>query len=184
MNVEILESERDKNEQNVDDPYVKYEHLEKVCSRAALAKYKGEQQKQMDAMKKGFNYVISVDDLAILYPEDLQNLTTGSKMIDLNDWRANTLYTGIYKTYKDEHGGADHPSIEAFWSYLAKNSERRQLELFKYATAYRRVPVEGFGNLKDGRKFTINPFLPKPLEAKDEHGKPLNDSYLPDADAW
>lgn len=154
-----------------------------MYSRGVLEKYKKYHLKQLDAMKRGLNYVISADDLAILYPGDLQNLTTGSDSIDLNDWRANTEYTGIYKTWKDEHDGADHPSVEAFWSYLAKNPNQ-QLEVLKYATAYRRVPVGGFGNLKDGRKFKIEPLLRKALDAKDQHGKLLNDTILPDAAAW
>lgn len=78
----------------------------------------------------------------------------GSSEIDIDDWKANTIYKGDYTE--------DHPTIVLFWKVLTEDPDLRR-KIFKYATGYRMVPVGGMASLKDGFKFTISlPLKPTP----------------------
>lgn len=183
IRTEMLPSELDEGEALDDENIVKYKHREQVYTRCTIAIFLDDRTRQVAAMKEGLNSIISDENLSALFPADLQALITGSSNIDLKDWMDNTEYAGIYKTYRDEHNGEDHPTIKFFWKFLEEHPEEK-LRLFIYATGYRLVPSGGMGKLKDGRKFSIDSLQRHPLDAVDGNGNLINDTYYPDTVSW
>ena len=74
----------------------------------------------------------------------------------MDDWRANTDYTGEY-----ERKGAAHKVVKWFWEVVqGEFSEEQRARLLQFVTGTSGVPAQGFralqGNDGNIRKFTVN----------------------------
>ena len=77
------------------------------------------------------------------------------KIIDLNDWKLNTIYKGNYNN--------ENETIKIFWEILNNLNQNELMIFFEFCTGLCNVPVDGFGSLKGiGNKimkFTIEPLM-------------------------
>ena len=126
--------------------------IEKVIYYETYYKYK----EPMDKIKEGFYSVIKDDIIGQFYTSrELDFEIVGFKIIDLKDWKANTVYKGVYNE--------NHPTIKMFWEYLSKMKQEDLMKFFEFCTGLCNVPVNGFGSLKGIgnkiQKFTIEPLI-------------------------
>ena len=77
------------------------------------------------------------------------------KIIDLNDWKLNTIYKGNFNS--------ENNTIKMFWDVLSNLNQKELMTFFEFCTGLCNVPVDGFGSLKGiGNKimkFTIEPLI-------------------------
>lgn len=114
---------------------------------------------QMEALMKGFNYLIApeliVDKLGT---QEFEALIAGNQIIDIQDWKENTIYTG-YNTYS--------PTVRWFWEFVDKCSEEERKRLLKFVTSSSSVPIEGFKGLKNGNGEDYKFKIVKAINAND-----------------
>uniref|UniRef100_A0A0K0DGK7 HECT-type E3 ubiquitin transferase n=1 Tax=Angiostrongylus cantonensis TaxID=6313 RepID=A0A0K0DGK7_ANGCA len=80
----------------------------------------------------------------------LELVLSGSREIDIEDWRRNTEYRGGYFD--------DHVVIEWFWDRVAQMSNADRLKLLQFVTGTPSIPFEGFAMLRGSngpKRFTI-----------------------------
>ena len=65
--------------------------------------------KQIDTFLEGLYDVVPQKLINLLTVQDLKKLLEGASNINIDDWKAYTLYTG-------EDAYENHPTIEAFWN--------------------------------------------------------------------
>ena len=75
-------------------------------------------------------------------------LLNGPQVIDINDWKQNTLYKGYKHTDQQ---------IVWFWNVVSKFDQKKLANLLHYCTGSTRVPILGFKYLESNRN-TINKF--------------------------
>ena len=51
---------------------------------------------KVDALLKGFYSIMTHDIVKIFSLEEFDFLISGQNQIDLNDWKSNTIYKGVY----------------------------------------------------------------------------------------
>ena len=77
------------------------------------------------------------------------------KIIDLNDWKLNTIYKGNFNS--------ENNTIKMFWDVLSNLNQNELMIFFEFCTGLCNLPVDGFGSLKGiGNKimkFTIEPLM-------------------------
>ncbi|VDM78064.1 unnamed protein product [Strongylus vulgaris] len=94
--------------------------------------------------------IIDRDFLRVFTVEQVELVLSGSREIDLEDWRKNTEYRG---GYFDEH-----VVIEWFWDRVAQMSNAERLKLLQFVTGTSSIPFEGFAMLRGSngpKRFTI-----------------------------
>lgn len=90
------------------------------------------------------------DKIKCLNSNELELLINGRPFIEVEEWKANTEYKGLYK--------ADHIVIIWFWEILSELSQKELSNLLLFATGSNRVPLGGFEELSNNgnkSKFTI-----------------------------
>ncbi|CAN3374703.1 hypothetical protein DIURU_002316 [Diutina rugosa] len=105
---------------------------------------------QFRAFSRGFYEFVPQTSISTFTPSELEWLLSGSGQIDLDDWKANTLYLG----YDD-----DCTTIRWFWEVVAALDNDKRVRLLQFVTGSTRAPPQGFSQLhgSDGpRKFTIS----------------------------
>jgi len=123
----------------------------------ACLKYKmiGQVRAQLNELLLGFFDVIPEPLLTIFDFQELELLMCGLPEIDLEDWMANTEYSGEY-----DRVGADHETCRWFWEVIEKFDHEMRARLLQFVTGTSGVPPRGFGTLQgnDGniRRFTIH----------------------------
>lgn len=79
----------------------------------------------------------------------------GLPVIDLEDWKEHTEYSGDYETT-----GGNYPACLWFWEVVEEFDQEMKARLLQFVTGTSGVPSRGFGVLQgnDGniRKFTIH----------------------------
>ena len=133
------------NEQN------KNTFIEKYIYYETYYKYK----EQIEKIKKGF-YSIVDDFMGKFYtPQEFDFEIVGMKIVDLEDWKSNTIYKGQYNK--------DNETIKLFWDALSNLKQEDLMIFFEFCTGLCNVPVDGFGSLKGIgnkiQKFTIEPLM-------------------------
>lgn len=53
-------------------------------------------QKALDKLKSGFYYIIPFENIKDFEPAELEILICGLDVIDLNDWKSNTIYKSLF----------------------------------------------------------------------------------------
>lgn len=115
----------------------------------------------MIAFRNGISDVINLDLLRLFNFKELQNLVSGCEdLIDVNDWKAFTVYTGKYSKNRIKIVSLtyifgfivgiytpDHPVIQTFWDVVESLSEDQKRKLLKFSTSRSRPPLFGFKNL-------------------------------------
>lgn len=108
---------------------------------------------QLEEFAQGFFRVIPREYINSFGPEELEYLICGQPIIDILDWKRNTLYESPYKE--------NHQVISWFWKSIATRSQKELANILKFCTGTDRVPIQGFEALESNRgslsKFTIRP---------------------------
>jgi E3 ubiquitin-protein ligase NEDD4 len=96
-------------------------------------------QQQMDNFLAGFNELVPLNLIKIFDEGELELLLCGIGVIDVRDWKQNTVYKGDYHP--------NHIVIQWFWRVvLSFNNEMRSRRL-QFVTGTSRVPMNGFKEL-------------------------------------
>jgi hypothetical protein len=124
--------------------------IDKVIYVEAIMPY----EDQIKYTQKGIFSIIDADARGVFSVEELNFLITGQEDIDLNDWKENTIYKGVYNP--------NHPVIKMFWEKIGSMNKNELIKFLEFATGIGSVQIDGFGSLKGigGRiqKFTIEPY--------------------------
>lgn len=112
-------------------------------------------RQQLAQLVHGFCEVIPEPLLTIFDFQELELLLCGLPEIDIDDWKANTEYTGLY-----EQDGEGHPSCMWFWDVIEEFDHEMRARFLQYVTGTAGCPPRGFGILRgrhgEIQKFTIN----------------------------
>ena len=108
-----------------------------------------------DAFLRGFGSVVPVPWVTMFSPAELQLILGGADTpLDVDDWRANAVFSGGYHT--------EHPVIRMLWQVLREYNAPRRAATLKFATSCARPPLLGFAHLQP--KFCVH-------MATDEEGR-------------
>eukprot|EP01113_Clastostelium_recurvatum_P048440 TRINITY_DN881_c0_g1_i1.p1 TRINITY_DN881_c0_g1~~TRINITY_DN881_c0_g1_i1.p1 ORF type:complete len:3939 (-),score=1134.74 TRINITY_DN881_c0_g1_i1:193-12009(-) len=94
---------------------------------------------QIDAFLRGFHELIPKPLIAIFNELELELLISGLPVIDVDDLRANTEYTG----YTPES-----PQIQWYWHTVQNMSQEERALLVQFVTGTSKVPLDGFKALQ------------------------------------
>ncbi|VDL77265.1 unnamed protein product [Nippostrongylus brasiliensis] len=119
---------------------------------ALMVKWRVERgiQRQSRALLRGLHQIIDRDFLRVFSVDQVELVLSGSREIDLDDWRKNTEYRGGYFD--------DHVVIEWFWERVAQMCNADRLKLLQFVTGTSSIPFEGFAMLRGSngpKRFTI-----------------------------
>ena len=119
---------------------------------------------QLTELLLGFFDVIPEPLLTIFDFQELELLLCGLPTIDVDDWMANTNYTGTFSSSRPT--GRLHPVCLWFWEVVRDDFDQEtRARLLQFVTGTSGVPSRGFSVLQgnDGgiRKFTIHGVDPK-----------------------
>ena len=133
-----------KNSNNIDIELIKdgkstkltFEDLDKYINLVKSEKIK-EFSIQMESIKKGIYSVIDKNILQILNWTQLEEMICGKNKMDINDFKAHTIYLGY--TINDN-------IIKWFWEWLEKSDEKKQFKYLKFVSGRTRLPKPGTGS--------------------------------------
>lgn len=111
---------------------------------------------KLTALLKGFDSVISNDIISIFSPEEFDFILSGQTLIDLEDWKRNTVYKGYYSER--------HWIIKTFWEILGELKPEELVVFFKFCTGCNRVPIDGFNSLQGTRNKLLKFSIESPLK--------------------
>jgi len=108
---------------------------------------------QLEQMLMGLYEVIPADLLSIFDYQELDLLLCGVPDIDVEDWKLNTEYMGLYRKL-----GLRHKVICWFWVAVEAMSHEERIRLLQFITGCSRLPSQGFKALQstDGRYRRFN----------------------------
>lgn len=98
---------------------------------------------QLTTLLEGFHKVIPANIVQVFDPNELEMIIFGVPMINLDDWKANTIYKGAY--YQN------HQIIQWFWEVLQGFSQEELAKILHFCTGSKRTPIDGFRNLMSNR---------------------------------
>ncbi|XP_065184808.1 E3 ubiquitin-protein ligase HACE1-like [Sycon ciliatum] len=96
-------------------------------------------QEQIMAFMRGFNQMIPQRLISLFNEYELELLMSGVPDVDIDDWRANTHYSGGY----DETSQV----VLWFWEVVDVLDHKERILLLQFVTGSSRVPHGGFANL-------------------------------------
>ena len=116
----------------------------------------GRVKPQLTELLLGFYDVLPEPLLMVFDFQELELLMCGLPEIDMDDWRANTDYSGTF-----EHTDGNHQVCKWFWQVVTEDlDQEHKARLLQFVTGTSGVPSRGFSVLQghDGnvRKFTIH----------------------------
>lgn len=124
-------------------------YLEAVLDYRLIGRVR-DQQKEM---LLGFMDVVPASLLTIFDYQELELLLCGFPHIDIEDWMENTLYTGMFRSMKNQ-------VCQWWWEVVSDFEEEKKARLLQFVTGTSGVPPKGFsalqGNEEGIRKFTIH----------------------------
>ena len=135
---------------------IPYNFREQAVTEAVAKILLDKRHIQALAMKEGLETIIAPKFLKMLLPSDLQGLLACDGDVDVDYWRKNTEYLGIFKTHREQNNGQDHPTVERFWK-LMKEDRDLAMKTIKFSTGYDRLPRGGFGGNYINHKYAIEP---------------------------
>ncbi|CAB4016127.1 E3 ubiquitin- ligase NEDD4-like [Paramuricea clavata] len=110
-------------------------------------------EKQMKKFMEGFNELVPQNQLKMFDERELELLMCGVAVVDVDDWRKNTMYRGYYHD--------QHSTIQWFWKAVQSFNMEDRACLLQFVTGTSRVPMNGFAELYGSngpQKFTIEPW--------------------------
>ncbi|KAI7900225.1 uncharacterized protein BX663DRAFT_554130 [Cokeromyces recurvatus] len=105
---------------------------------------------QVNAFLEGFYDIIPVELIQIFNEQELELLISGLPDIDIDDWKANTVYVGYTSA---------SPQIHWFWRAVRSFTQEERAKLLQFTTGTSKVPLEGFSQLQGSngvQKFQIH----------------------------
>jgi hypothetical protein len=124
---------------------VTYDDVTEYCKMSLQARYK-ESEKQMIAIRRGFDYLFPVSVLGILTPSEIEYRVCGPNTIDVEVLKKITSYQGCSES--DEY-------IVRFWKVLEGFTEHEKRLYLKFVWGRSRLPPED--HLKECRhKITLH----------------------------
>lgn len=107
-------------------------------------------KEQVNAFLEGFHDIIPSQLIQIFNEQELELLISGLPDIDIDEWKANTVYEGY---------SLSSPQIQWFWRAVRSFSQEERAKLLQFATGTSKVPLEGFSELQGSngvQKFQIH----------------------------
>ena len=102
-------------------------------------------------IRDGFFSFFPIEALSGLKGSELTSAICGAQIIDVEEWREFTQYSGEYSQ--------NHEVIQQFWRTVLNFPQSKLQALLQFVTGTSRVPIDGFRGLKNNRnelsKFTI-----------------------------
>lgn len=105
---------------------------------------------QVNAFLEGFHDIIPAQLIQIFNEQELELLISGLPDIDIDKWKANTVYEGYTLS---------SPQIQWFWRAVRSFDQEERAKLLQFATGTSKVPLEGFSELQGSngvQKFQIH----------------------------
>ncbi|KAI7890813.1 uncharacterized protein EV154DRAFT_421482, partial [Mucor mucedo] len=105
---------------------------------------------QVNAFLEGFHDIIPAQLIQIFNEQELELLISGLPDIDIDEWKANTVYEGYTLS---------SPQIQWFWRAVRSFDQEERAKLLQFATGTSKVPLEGFSELQGSngvQKFQIH----------------------------
>ena len=105
---------------------------------------------QVNAFLEGFHDIIPAQLIQIFNEQELELLISGLPDIDIDEWKANTVYEGYTLS---------SPQVQWFWRAVRSFDQEERAKLLQFSTGTSKVPLEGFSGLQgsDGvQKFQIH----------------------------
>mmetsp|Transcript_32698 Transcript_32698/g.33343 ORF Transcript_32698/g.33343 Transcript_32698/m.33343 type:complete len:690 (+) Transcript_32698:225-2294(+) len=144
--VEIVEGGANKNVVN--------ENLAEYLEAQLRYRLMNKTKSQLLELLRGFYDVVPESLLAVFDFQEVELLLHGLPNIDMDDWVANTEYTG---DFANQPG---HNVVFWFWEVVRDLEQENKAKLLQFVTGTSGVPAQGFAFLQgnDGniRKFTIH----------------------------
>lgn len=111
---------------------------------------------QLQELLLGFFDVIPEQPLTVFDANELELTLCGLPAIDMEDWQANTKYSGLYEISR-----RSHQTVNWFWEVVLEDFDQEmRARLLQFVTGTSGVPSRGFSVLQgiDGniKKFTIH----------------------------
>jgi len=108
---------------------------------------------QIRALLSGLYYIIPKPYLRIFNEKEFESILNGSTIIDIDDWRAFSRYTGF---------STSDPIVRWFWEIVGDMSNTERRMLIQYTTSSSSLPVQGFEALVP--KFNISRYDDAPTD--------------------
>lgn len=105
---------------------------------------------QVNAFLEGFHDIIPEQLIQIFNEQELELLISGLPDIDIDEWKANTVYEGYTLS---------SPQIQWFWRAVRSFNQEERAKLLQFSTGTSKVPLEGFSQLQGSngvQKFQIH----------------------------
>ena len=118
---------------------------------------------ELKSLKNGLIGVIPLNFIKIFSIEEFNFILSGQQEINLNDWKANTIYKGNINEKNEV--------IKFFWEVLSELTNEQLLLFYRFCTGSTRVPIDGFSSLP-GPKNKIIKFSIEVRKNEDENKKP------------
>ena len=111
---------------------------------------------QLTELLLGFYDVVPEPALTIFDANELELILCGLPTIDMDDWRANTKYSGLF-----EGRGPSEQAVKWFWEIVTEEFDQEmKARLLQFVTGSSGVPARGFSVLQgiDGniKKFCVH----------------------------
>jgi E3 ubiquitin-protein ligase HACE1 len=100
----------------------------------------GDSQKALKAIADGFHEIIPYRYVAPLLESELQTVVTGNMKIDLDDWKANTEYSGELDAKSEIVGW--------FWNWMDRQCPQMHRNVLQFVTGSTNLPLGGFKALR------------------------------------
>lgn len=98
---------------------------------------------QLTALLENFYKVIPLEIVHVFDPNEFEMLLYGVPMINVEDWKKNSIYKGAY--YQN------HQIIQWFWEVISTFSQENLAKVLHFCTGSTRTPIDGFKNLMSNR---------------------------------
>jgi hypothetical protein len=109
---------------------------------------------QLAELLRGFYDVVPEALLSVFDFQEVELLLHGLPHVDMDDWVANTEYTGDFANQPN------HKVVLWFWDVIRSYEDEQKAKFLQFVTGTSGVPIQGFGYLQgnDGniRKFTLH----------------------------
>jgi len=116
---------------------------------------------QLYCLLVGFYEVVPMELLSVFDFNEIELILCGLPKINVEDWRAHSLYRGAY-----EQLGENHPVIRMFWEVISQSNDEQRAKFLQFATGTARVPVQGFAALQ-GNDGNVKPFTIDSINIQD-----------------
>lgn len=120
---------------------------------------------ELSSLKKGFINLIPINYIKIFSIEELSFVLSGQSIININDWKLNTVYKGDLKEKSKV--------IQLFWEVLSELNNEQLLLFYKFCTGSTAVPIDGFSAMS-GPRNKIMKFTIESIKNNDDNDKQCN----------